>query len=142
MMNTLVDTLAAVGREYARDIVTVLIYATPQRGGYRRTRTLIRSIYADVEYARRRRPARVQIGASAHYAIYNEMGTHDGYLGEDTPEEILADARAAQSDLITLEYGQPEKGLEPRPFIIPALVMLEREAPQLILRAYRRMARG
>lgn len=145
MANTVAQTLAAIGKEYARDIITVAIYATPERGGYRRTRQLIRSIYAQVTHAQKGRGARVTIGASAGYAAYNEFGTYDGYQlagGAQAPTNIIAEARKAKSDLIVLEYGDVQRGLEPRPFLIPALVMLEREAPDLIIRAYRRFARG
>jgi len=132
--------LAALGREYARDIITVAIYATPERGGYRRTRMLLRGIYGD--FRRIKGGASVELGASANYAAYNEFGTYDGYLGDSAPDEILEAARAARSDLIVLEYGNPGKGLEPRPFLIPALAMIERQAPGLIIRAYERLANG
>lgn len=142
---TIAKTLAAQGREYARDIITVVIYATPERGGYRRTRMLIRSIYSAVEQGEKGK-VEVTVGASADYARWNEMGTGDagaeiGSSLDEAAERILADAQATQQRLITLEYGNPGHGLEPRPFIIPALVMLQREAPELIARAYDRLAR-
>lgn len=140
-LDTVAKTLAAQGREYARDIVTVMIYATPERGGYRRTRQLIRSIYGANE--RRGSQHRVVIGASVGYAPYNEFGTYDGYAGDDVAaDEILAAARDSNARLITLEYGRVESGLEPRPFIIPAIVMVEREAPAMLAEAVRRLAGG
>ena len=134
------ETLAALGKEYARDIVTVMIYATPERSGYKRTRFLLRSIYSEVQ--QRKGQTIITLGAGANYAAFNEFGTYDGWLGEGAEAQILADARAAGSDLITLEYGNPGRGLEPRPFIIPALVQLEKKAPELVMRAVRRMTRG
>lgn len=130
-------TLAAIGREYARDLITVMIYATPQRGGYKRTRFLLRSIFG--EATKEGGTDVVTIGAAAEYAVYNELGTYDGAT---LPEDVLAEARRNRSDLITLEYGSPERGLEPRPFILPAMIKLERELPGLVLIAYRRLARG
>lgn len=127
-------TLAGLGREWARDIITIAIYATPQRGGYQRTRYLLRSIYGAVD--RINSEYRVTVGAAANYTAANELGTYDASVA---PEEVLEAARAAASDLIVLEYGRPERGLEPRPFIIPALVMMERELPELVIRAYRRL---
>jgi hypothetical protein len=138
---TIAHTLATLGKEYARDIITVQIYATPQRGGYRRTRYLLRSIYSAVQ-AYKKDGHRIVVGASASYAAFNEYGTYDGWIGENASEEIVEAARQAQSDLITLEYGNVEVGLEPRPFIIPALVMLERKAPELVIRAMRRLSNG
>jgi hypothetical protein len=138
---TIAHTLATLGKEYARDIITVQIYATPQRGDYRRTRYLLRSIYSAVQ-SYENRGHRIAVGASASYAAFNEYGTYDGWLGENASSEIVDAARRVQSDLITLEYGQVEVGLEPRPFIIPALVMLERKAPELVIRAMRRLANG
>jgi hypothetical protein len=140
-IDTIAQTLAALGKEFARDIVTVQIYATPQRGEYRRTRMLLRSIYSAVERIGTSGRA-VVVGASVSYAAFNEYGTYDGWLGENASEEIVEAARRANSDLITLEYGRVEAGLEPRPFIIPALVMLERKAPELVMRAMRRITDG
>jgi hypothetical protein len=140
-IDTIAHTLAALGKEWARDIVTVQIYATPQRGDYRRTRYLLRSIYSAVEKIGTSGRA-VVVGASASYAAFNEYGTYDGWIGENASSEIVEAARAVQSDLITLEYGRVEVGLEPRPFIIPALVMLERKAPELVMRAMRRITDG
>ena len=139
-VDLIAETLAALGKEYARDLVTVMIYATPQRSGYRRTRWLIRSIYSAVERNMNNRT--IIVGAAAHYAAFNEFGTYDGWLGSDAEKQILQDARAAHSDLIKLEYGDVASGLEPRPYIIPALVMLERKLPELTIRAIRRVMRG
>lgn len=144
-MEIVAETLAAQGREYARDIITLVIYATPERGGYRRTRMLIRSIYSAVEKDEKGR-LQVTVGASAEYALWNEMGTGDagaaiGSNADEAAERILADAQASRQRLITLEYGNPGHGLEPRPFIIPALVMLQREAPAMIAEATERLAR-
>lgn len=138
-IETVARTLVALGREYARDIITVVIYATPQRGDYKRTRYLIRSIYGAVERIGSG-AVRMTIGAAAEYAIYNELGTLSGYPGENAAAEILEAARKqADSELIILEYGRPETGLEPRPFIIPALVMMERRLPGLVFAALKRL---
>ncbi|MBA2666054.1 MAG: hypothetical protein H0U69_03345 [Trueperaceae bacterium] len=136
-MEIIARTLAAIGKEYARDIITVVIYATPQRSGYKRTRFLLRSIFG--EFQKMERGHVVTIGAAAKYAYFNELGTYDSAI---LPETVLDDARRNRSDLITLEYGSPERGLEPRPFILPAMIKLERELPGLVLTAYRRLGRG
>lgn len=127
-------TLAGIGREYARDIITIAIYATPERGGYQRTRYLLRSIYGAVDSDKN--ASVVTLGAAAEYSSYNELGTYDG---EVAPDEVLERARKVKSDLIVLEYGDVDRGLEPRPFILPALVMLERRVPGLVAQAYRRL---
>lgn len=141
-LDLVAETLAAKGKEYARDIITVTIYSTPERSGYKRTRYLIRSIYSAVERGEGRHSYSIIVGAAANYSAYNELGTYDGYLGEDEAEaKILADARADQRELITLEYGDVERGLEPRPYILPSIVMLERELPDLLSEAMNRAFR-
>jgi hypothetical protein len=140
-LDTAAKTMAAIGKEYARDIVTVVIYQTPMRSGYKRTRFLLRSIYSTVKRSERGRV--ITVGAAADYSAYQELGTYEGYLGEGAAEEqILRDARAFGAFLITLEYGRVERGLEPRPFILPALIMLERELPYHVEEAIYRLLKG
>jgi hypothetical protein len=136
------ETLAALGKEFARDIVTEMIYATPQRGEYRRTRMLIRSIYSAVR--QEGTTHLISVGASAHYAAFNEFGTYESWLGENADRQIIEASRGKQGSRDTLillktEFGDPQGGLEPRPFILPALVMLERRLPEFIWRSLERV---
>ena len=143
MIETLLDVAGASAKEHARDIITRIIYATPMRSDYRRTRMLLRSIYHAVE--KEGTTYSVILGASAHYAAYNELGTYDGYMGDGDAEAfIIEDALSAarSGNLVVLEYGRPEKGLEPRPFILPALVMLSLDIPDMFREAVDRLTRS
>jgi len=140
-METMTLAAAAQGREFARDIVTQQIYATPQRSGYQRTRMLIRSIYGSTERFQNGGYA-IIVGASAHYAAYNEFGTYQGYIGDDAvPDEIIERARRHRGEPILVQYPPADSGLEPRPFILPALVMVERELPGMVREALYRLTR-
>jgi hypothetical protein len=50
-------------------------------------------------------------------------------------------ALTAGDGLIQLEYGDPASGLEPRPWTIPAVVMVSRRVPAVVLRAIREAER-
>lgn len=112
----------------ARQLIDVQIYDTPPRG-YARTGELKRSIYAFK--ARRGRDSwEIVVGAYGGaggrlYALYNERGTYGSRV---TLESILQ--RALQ-----LEYGNPGQGLEPRPWVIPSVVMVSRQVPAMVLKA-------
>ena len=139
-LGVVADAAAAKGREFARDIVTQQIYATPRRSDYVRTRMLIRSIYSST--SRSGTSYAVIVGASAHYAAYNEFGTYEGYIGDDEiPDEIIDRARRSRGEPIVLQYAPAAKGLEPRPYILPSLVMVERELPTMVREAIYRMTR-
>jgi len=139
--HAIATTLAAQGRELARDNVTHQIYATPQRSGYKRTRLLIRSIFGEAEATPT--GAMVTIGAAAHYAAYNEFGTYDGFdmLGGSGGAlgNLIYLSRQVNGDARQLEFGQVERGLEPRPYIIPALIQLEMMAPEMMAAAHQRL---
>ena len=123
----------------ARRVVDAQIYDTPPRGGYDRTGALKRSIYA---IRIREAPFRWQLVVGAvggaggrSYALFNERGTYGGRI---SLEQVLADAKAAGPGLIVLEYGDPESGLEPRPWTIPTVVMVHNSLPEIVLDAIRR----
>lgn len=113
--------------EAAVEVINKQIYNTPERG-YERTGVLRDSIYAVVI----KKPPHIweleigALGSSARsYALYNERGTYAGRMELD---DIMRDAiRASARVLIKLEYGDPAKGLEPRPWTIPAVVMMNRD---------------
>lgn len=131
--------LALEGRERARDIVTQQIYATPQRGGYRRTYSLLRSIYGE---ARKSGFTHVVIvGAAVDYATYNELGTYDNYY-PGIEQDIMDRALAEGSRLPIVTFPKEGIGLEPRPFVIPAIASLYNDLEDLLEQAYRRMKRG
>ena len=121
----------------ARDIIDQQIYRTPERG-YERTGKLGDSIYA---FKRRagRDSWEIVVGAYGGaggrlYALYNERGTYGARV---TLESILQRALAASSHPIQLEYGRPGEGLEPRPWVIPSIVMISRRVPAMVLQAVR-----
>ena len=125
----------------AREIIQRQIYDTPSRG-YDRTGKLGDSIYA---FKRRtgRDSWELVIGAYGGaggrlYALYNERGT---YAGRVTLESILQRALAASGEPILLEYGDPSRGLEPRPWVVPSVVMISRRVPDMVRRAIREAER-
>jgi hypothetical protein len=125
----------------AKQLLTILVYATPESPTYERTRALINSITAHSRRASHDLWEVVVYASGSgerHYASYVEGGTFGGHR---TFDEILRDAQGFQADLIVLEYGQPSKGVQPKPFIVPAAVMTARAAPPLIIQAVRRAAK-
>lgn len=141
----LVDVVRRLTREaeaYATELITVMIYDTPERG-YDRTGMLRDSIVAS---SNQLSPDRWEIRVYARggaggreYALFNELGTYDGHR---TFEDILAATEFATARLIQLNYGRPSRGLEPRPWVIPTAVHVAREAPALILEAVRKAGRA
>lgn len=135
-LNTAVSEAATEAREIAVDIVNAQIYDTPERG-YDRTGALKDSITA-----RKERPSKTKwrIIVSARggaggreYALYNERGTYDGRV---TLESIRKRAEV-MAGLILLQYGNPSKGLEPRPWTIPTMVMVSRFFAEMVMQAVR-----
>jgi hypothetical protein len=131
--------LAVEGRERARDIATAQIYATPQRGDYKRTYTLLRSIYGEVRKVGFSHI--IIVGAAADYAIFNELGTYDNTF-PGIQDQIALDAFDTGSARPLLTYPKNGRGLEPRPFIIPAVVALYNNLVSLLDQAYARVSRG
>lgn len=136
-LDTLFTQLANDGEGFARELVDWQIYETPERG-YERTQALRRSIYA---FKIRVSPNKFQVligaigGAGGRaYALFNERGTYGGRI---SLQRILKDAIEVGPGLILLEYGEPRSGLEPRPFTIPAAVMVFRQFPNAFLVAVR-----
>lgn len=128
--------LTGEARELAVDIVNAQIYDTPERG-YDRTGALRDSIYTAKDRPKRTK-WRLLVGARGgaggrEYALYNERGT---YSGRVSLQSIRRRAEAMQG-LILLQYGDPAKGLEPRPWTIPTLVMVARFLPKLVADAVR-----
>lgn len=118
--------------DLAWDLINAQIYDTPPRGGYDRTGALRDSIHA----AKDRRGKSVwglylgAIGGAAGriYALYNERGTWGGRV---TLQSIQRKAMQTKG-IIRLQYGDPKSGLEPRPWIIPTMVMMVREFPNRV----------
>lgn len=136
-LDTAFTQLSGEGEDYARELVDWQIYETPERG-YERTQALRRSIYA---FKIKPSPNKYQVligaigGAGGRaYALFNERGTYGGRI---TLQRILKDAIAVGPGLILLEYGEASSGLEPRPFTIPAAVMVFRQFPNAFLVAVR-----
>jgi hypothetical protein len=50
-------------------------------------------------------------------------------------QDILQMAANAPGELIVLEFGSVEKGLEPRPFILPSWELMRREMPRTVYEA-------
>lgn len=138
-----VRQLTQEAEAYATELITVMIYDTPQRGGYERTGMLRDSIVASShQLASDRWEIRVYARGGAggrEYALFNELGTFDNHRSF---EQILAAANVATARLIELNYGRPGKGLEPRPWVIPTAVHVARRAPLLILEAVRKAGRA
>lgn len=129
-----VSDLSGEAREIAVDIVNAQIYDTPERG-YDRTGALRSSIYSAKD-RRTRTKWRVIVGARGgaggrEYALYNERGTYRGRVS------LVSIRRRAEvmAGLILLQYGDPSKGLEPRPWTIPTVVMLSRYFPTMVKQA-------
>ena len=125
------------GKEHALELINTLIYNTPQRGGYIRTGALRRSI----EFYVRGNQYSTSIYAVAGrdlirpYAKFNEQGTRESHV---SAEDILAQARSTVGELILLEYGRGRGGLEPRPFMYPTLIFMERILPEEVYAALQR----
>lgn len=132
-----VRDLTREAEDYATELITVMIYDTPERG-YDRTGMLRDSIVATSHMLSNDRwEIRVHARGGAggrEYASFNELGTYDL---RRSFEDILAAAEFANARLIELNYGRPGKGLEPRPWVIPTAVHVAREAPALILELIR-----
>lgn len=113
--------------ERALELIDKVIYDTPERGGYKRTGALKRSIYA--VYVKRGYEWHLEVGALGSperaYALYNERGTYKGRVTLDSIMKLAM--KNAYKGLIVLEYGDAAKGLEPRPWTIPVVVMMNRD---------------
>ncbi len=143
-----VSGLSGEAKDMAVDLINAQIYDTPPRGGYDRTGALKASVYAAKDRHRRTR-WRIMVGARGgaggrEYALYNERGTYGGRV---SLESILkrAEGAALTAGLIRLQYGDPSKGLEPRPWTIPTAVAVSRMFVAVVQQAVReaeREARG
>jgi hypothetical protein len=134
-MERVILNLTQEAEATAKQILTVLVYDTPETERYRRTGALLRSVYA-VSQKVSQGNWLIRIGASGsderQYAWFVETGT---FAGHRTFDQILADAQAATAELIVLEYGRPSKGVQPKPFVVPSLVHTVQRAPPLIIQA-------
>lgn len=143
---TNLDQLLVRNQDDAEDTARVLlnlqVYDTPERGGYKRTRSLWRSVYA-LRLRESRTVWSLVVGAvggarGRSYALYVERGT---YAGRIDLEQVWRDAQRVGQDLIHLEYGRPDAGMEPRPFTIPTVVMIVNSWSQSVLEAIREAER-
>lgn len=130
---------AAAGQEHALQALDTLIYNTPRRGGYVRTGRLFDQTYTrvftDQPGAAGEGRAVIEIGNRAPYAPYVEHGTYFNYRDIDA---IVNDAENRNSDPIVLRYLQRRPGVEPRPFIYPSVVLMQRVALQIFEREIER----
>lgn len=137
-MNRVATLLKEAAERDAQHLISILIYDTPERSGYARTGDLRNSIRSSVTPAGTDKwLITVGAGDGIDYAIYNELGTLEAHRSFD---EIIATAKSTAGDLIILEYGQPSRGLEPRPWVIPSIVGVSRRAPPFIIQAVRTTA--
>lgn len=134
-----VSRLESGAERTAIRIINRQIYETPPRPPYVRTGALRDSIYAVKDRSAKWRWA-IMVGAvggagGRSYALYNERGTRAGRVSLSS---IRARALAETArGLILLEYGDPASGLEPRPWVIPTVVMTAREFERVFLDAVR-----
>lgn len=135
--------VAVKGLSHALTLLDRLIYDTPQRGGYVRTRRLRRGMRTFVREETEGpvlyiiNDARSKKGAP--YPVYNELGTRSGFRPVD---RILSQARRQlPTSLVLLEFGRVSGGLEPRPFFFPTLAFMEYQIPIELERALLRRLR-
>lgn len=124
------DQLRVDGVDHARELLDRLIYMTPMRGGYRRSRALTNNVAGFVR--RERGGYAIYIFDRENYAWFNELGTYDYAV---SPEEVINRARSrSNSQLVMVEYGREDgmSGLEPRPFLFPTMVWLEATLPEYL----------
>lgn len=125
--------LSQQAEQDAKTEITRVIYNTPERGGYERTGALRDSIKGFAQVDR----AGVTVGLEARggaegreYASYTELGTRGSFRDVAS---ILADARDAPFGALA-SYSR-STGLEPRPYLYPALAEAERNLEGAILDA-------
>jgi hypothetical protein len=130
-----IQRLAVSGEAHALRAINELIYWKEERG-YQRTGDLRASIHAfAVEQGK---VWKVYLVATAPYAAFNERGTFGSrgpWTGRVSVQDILQMAANAPGELIVLEFGSVEKGLEPRPFILPSWELMRREMPRTVYEA-------
>lgn len=129
--------VAVKSLEHALRLLDTLIYDTPPRGGYERTRRLRRGMKTFVREETEGpvlyfvNDARSKSGAP--YPVYNEMGTR---ALAQRPDAILNMARSRlPTDLVLIEFGRQSGGLEPRPFFLPTVAYAEHLLPVELERA-------
>lgn len=129
------DDLAKQAEADARQRLETLVYSTPQRGGYERTRMLIDSVQGSTAPT----PTGVEVTLEAvggnggrQYAAANETGTRARYVPLET---LLREARADPDPLGMRPYERGPGGLEPRPYVAPAMARAEDELPEVVLEA-------
>lgn len=125
--------LSQQAEQDAKTEINRVIYNTAERGGYERTGALRDSIKGFAEVDR----VGVTVGLEARggaggreYASYNELGTRGSFRDVAS---ILADARDAPFGALA-SYSR-STGLEPRPYLYPALAEAERNLEGAILDA-------
>lgn len=123
--------VAVKSEQHALRLLDALIYSTPPRGGYERTRRLRRGMQVFVREEGEGpvlyviNDARSPRGAP--YSVYNELGTR---TGATSPDAILNRARGmVPSELILIQFGRVSGGLEPRPFFFPTVAYAEHLIP-------------
>ena len=129
--------VAVKSLQHALALLDALIYDTPPRGGYERTRRLRRGMKTFVREEDGGpvlyiiNDARSKRGAP--YPVYNELGT---YANARNPADILAAAQGrVPSNLILMQFGKVGRGLEPRPFFFPTVAYAEHIIPIELERA-------
>ena len=119
------DDLGRQAESDAKARLETLVYGTPQRGGYERSRMLIDSVQGSAVSTREGFEVTLEaVGGNGgrQYAAANETGTRARYVPLET---LLREARASDDPLGMSPYERGPGGLEPRPYVSNAMAAAE-----------------
>jgi hypothetical protein len=128
------------GVGYTRELMELQIYARPTPS-YEQTRKLIESADGFVTKEDSGFSITLEARGGANNRLYGafvELGTYDSRVEAET---VLEQARG-DTRLQARTFSRGEKGMAPRPSVLPALAQVERDLEVEVLEAVDRVARG
>lgn len=125
-------TLRAYGATHLERLMDALIYGTPPRKYYKRTKKL-RGL-ARVRYRTLVSGRALFVISAAPYSHFVEYGTLEGWTpAEQIYAESVAKAEEGEIDQVVLiEHGRVSEGLEARPIVYPTVAYLTAILPTVV----------